>query len=76
MKKKKTSTHPTVAKKPVANSSWPKPITKKKEEPKTENVQEKNIQPQPITTPEKQKVVNEQEQDQVVNAMENTEDVS
>ena len=76
MKKKKASKHPAVAQKHIANSPRPKPIDKKKDEPKTENVQEKNFQPQPITTTEKQKVVNEQEQDQVVNAMENTEDVS
>jgi outer membrane biosynthesis protein TonB len=76
MKKKKASTHPTVAQKHIANSPRPKPIQKKEEEPKAENVQEKNPQPQPITTTEKQKVVNEQEQDQVVNAMENIEDVS
>lgn len=78
MKKKKTSVRHPVAHKHPTTPPHLKPQTnqpKQNEKPANENVTDKNASIQTgLKKPDNQKVVNEQEQDQVVNDMEETKD--
>jgi hypothetical protein len=78
-KKKKTVNQHPVQKQPASPPQRKTDVDrkKKKEEPKPDTTTEKNmLAPQPAINTPKQKVVNEQEENQVVNDVEESDDLS